>query len=362
MSDSRNLFTPKVVDEIERRFAVVPAFARPTLWEHATLPEYAALRSWLEGELNRVPESVRATFVSRLTREERYTAALAELATGYVLRQPGYTVEFERKFEGLTPDILVTDQTGRRLIIEVWRRGLPVDATAHNSRWMELARRLRRIRVPVTLAVEALTSDLAEPPDVAARIKIESAIRKWLSSGVSAAPVIEVEGLRFVPIGPASGDRTELVPVRTGSAANRKLVLEAIDKKVRRYGRLVEQLELPFVVVLSADGETGLDRTLVDSVLAGKNSVSISIPVFGVGAIEAGPVTLLPDETPPSFDPALSGVAWLDVNDGVDAVLSGFWPSPAARWPVERIEFPRGGRIVRSDVAALSPADQEGMT
>jgi hypothetical protein len=331
-----------MLDAIERRFADVPAFARPTLWEHATLPQHAALRSWLECELDRLPEPVRATFVSRLTREERYTGALAELATGYVLRQPGYTVKFETKLEGLTPDVLVTDPTGRRLIVEVWRRGLADDTTAQNSRWMELARRLRRIRIPVTLAVDSLVPDLVEPPDAAARTTIERALREWLASGIGAAPVLEVEGLRFIPVGPAPEGRTELVPIRTGSAANRKLVLAAIDNKVKRYRRLVAQLGLPFVVVLSADRESGLDRGLVDSVLAGKNSVSISIPVFGVGAVEAGTVTLLPDETPPSSDPALSGIAWLDVKDGVHAVLSGFWPLPTATWPVERIEFRAG--------------------
>ena len=66
MSDGPSLFTPRVLDAIERRFAVVPAFARPTLWEHATRPQHAVLRAWLERELDRLPEPVRATFVSRL--------------------------------------------------------------------------------------------------------------------------------------------------------------------------------------------------------------------------------------------------------------------------------------------------------
>ena len=86
--------------------------------------------------------------------------------------------------------------------------------------------------------------------------------------------------------------------------------------------------------MLSADEATGLNAGLLEDILAGKNSTVMNIPINGVGAFEFGPIELRPTDSPPTFDPALSAVAWLEINDGADANLGVIWPHPAAARPV----------------------------
>jgi len=98
-----------------------------------TLPEFESLRTWLSEELACLNAQIARGFVSRLRDVDRYTQALAELATGYIFAQPGYQVEFEPPLDLLTPDLLVTSPHGHRLVAEVWRRGLPRSTDTRNK-------------------------------------------------------------------------------------------------------------------------------------------------------------------------------------------------------------------------------------
>jgi hypothetical protein len=126
--------------------------------------------------------------------------------------------------------------------------------------------------------------------------------------------------------------------VRDGGTADRKDVVEAIERKVRRYRRVAEKLDLPLLVVLSADPDTVLDASLVGSILAWQNAVVMTLPVFGIGVTDSGPIEMRRTETPPTFDPALSAVAWLEINDGARAKLDPLWPNPRTTRPVEPLK------------------------
>jgi hypothetical protein len=271
----------------------------------------------------------------------RYTQALAELAAGYVMRQPGYSVDFGPQLNGLTPDIIVTDPGGPRLIVEVWRRVLSRTVAARNAQWAELGRQVRRIAIPVLLAVASTAPGVVEPPDAASRRRIEQSLRRWLVSGEPRlTPTHVCQDLVFRVVGRTTTGCAEILPVRDGATADRKDVVEAIERKVRRYRRVAEELDLPLLVVLSADPDTVLDASHVGSILAGQNSVAMTLPVFGVGAINSGPIELRRMDTPPVFDPALSAVAWLEINDGVHATLAPLWPNPRTTRPVEPLKPP----------------------
>ena len=63
-----------------------------------------------------------------------------------------------------------------------------------------------------------------------------------------------------------------------------------------------------------------MDASLVENILEGKNAMAINLPLWGVGAIDSGTIEMRHTEAPPQFDPALSGVGWLEINnDGVHA-------------------------------------------
>jgi len=323
-------FDDAAVAAIEKRFAMLADYERPILWQHATLPHFAPLRAWLHEELSGLDPDIARGFVSRLRDVDLYTQALAELATGYIFRQPGCQVQFDPPLGRLTPDLLVTSADGECLVVEVWRRGLPRATDTRNKQWAELARRIRRISQPVAIATGSTAHTVVEPPDAPARQRIEQALRAWLASEAADSTPLAVEGLTFRVVGTTTTGRAEMLPVQDGATADRKDVVEAIERKVRRYRRTVEEMDLPLLVVISADPGTALDASLVTSIMAGNNPTSIRIPINGVGAIDSGPIELRMTNAPPVFDRALSGVAWLEINDGAHAELHPYWANPNA--------------------------------
>lgn len=168
------------------------------------------------------------------------------------------------------------------------------------------------------------------PPDDQGRRRIEQGVRAWLASEDATSQVIDIEGLTFRVVGDSCTGRAEMLPVQDGASAHRQIVVEAIQRKVSKYRRTVEEMNLPFLVVLSADPRTGLNPDLVTSILAGNNTTSTVLPANSVGPISMGPIQLLQTHTPPGFDRALSAVAWLEINDGADAELTCYWANEQA--------------------------------
>lgn len=321
-------------DAIQRRFAAVPEYARPPLWLVATHPSQATLRRWLDDELGQLDPGLRDDFIGRLRDARGHGDAVAELAAGFVLRQPGYLIEFGPKLEGLTPDLLVTDPHGNRLIVEVWRRGLSQHSVARNAAWAELTRHLRRIRRPLAVAISGDFRVVVEPPDAPARQRIMTDVRRWLSSDMPAES-FATEGFVLRIVGTSTTGRLELLPVTDSSTADRRDVVEAIERKVKRYRRIAQRLDLPLLVVLGTEPGTGMSAELVGNILAGRNAVAITLPVHGVGAFDSGEIKMRLTDAPPVFDSALSAVAWLEVNDGAHAQLTEVWPIRTAARPVQ---------------------------
>jgi hypothetical protein len=327
-------FDTAAVAAIERRFAMLANHERPILWQHATLPQFEPLRAWLHQQLANLETQVARGFTARLRDADRYTQALAELATGYLFDQPGYEVHYEPQLGRLTPDLLVTAPDGYQLVVEVWRRGLPQATNSRNKRWADLARHVRRIRQPVALALSSQSHEVVEPPDAPTRRRIEQALRAWLSSEQTSTIALHIDGLTFRVVGTTTTGRAEILPVQDGATADRKDVVEAIERKVRRYRSAVEDADIPLLVVLSADPSTALDAELVGSILDGNNPIAMRLPVYGVGRVDSGPIEIRTTNAPPVFDRALSGVAWLEINDGAHAELHPYWPNPDAARPI----------------------------
>jgi hypothetical protein len=339
-ANERLVFTSAAMACIAQQAVALPEFARPALWAHANLAEHGRLREWLEAEVERLPSTARRGFVARLLDAANHTQAIAELAAGSAMRLPGYSVEYGPEINALTPDLLLTDPDGRRLIVEVWTRGISHEAAAKNLRWASLAQRIERLPVGVVLAADAAQPEAVTPPDQHERGRITAALKRWLlSTPFEPGAAIVCERLVFRMVDTTSDGHAKLLPIRESVTADRKDVVEAIERKVKKYQGLINAHDLPFVVVLSADAGTGLSYDHVDSVLAGKNPISMVIPTGGIGPFDSGTIEMRQTEAPPIFDPALSAVAWLEVGQGIDARLALWELSTAAR-PVRTVEIP----------------------
>jgi hypothetical protein len=112
-------------------------------------------------------------------------------------------------------------------------------------------------------------------------------------------------------------------------------VVKAIELKVAKYRVLLERLNLPFVVVVSGGEGASLTSEQLFEILAGRNTVSMSIPASAPQALTSGSIRMRLSEAVPAFDPVLSAVAWFDAKDGADASVGPWWHNPKADHPVE---------------------------
>lgn len=214
MTDGALVFDRETLAQLERRFASLPDHFRPLLWLHATHPALDRFRAWLDSQVTLLEPTARRSFLSRLRDEARYTQVLTELATAYVARQPGYVVEHEPDLDGLTPDLLVTNPEGQRAIIEVWRRGQPLDTARRNASWGRLARAIQRIATPLALAVHVTSPDAVEPPSPEECRELVPVLRSWLKSQRWLPRPTLVHGrFGFQIVGDTTSGRAELVPI-----------------------------------------------------------------------------------------------------------------------------------------------------
>ena len=335
------LFTSDLRASLRQDFAGIPERALPLLWQHSTEPRYESLREWLEGILARLDGSDLAKALGHLAVWEKYPSALTEIATGELLAQNGNTVVYEPHIDDLTPDFLVTDVRGRQMIVEVWRRSLSIEVSALNRRWADLTGRLEALDIPVTLVMDRDGQVEPEPPERPKHLAAQ--VKRWLTSA-GEKTVLEIEGLAFHLVGPSSAGHLQVGLVEQGVAAGRPTVMRAIQEKTGKYRGIANRRDLPLLVVLAGDPATGVTRSLVDSVMRGQNPVTVAFSGHALADITFS-TELRPTEEPPKFDPALSAVAWVDLNDGHDARFGGFWVNPAAVRPIQGAGNPgqRGG-------------------
>lgn len=325
------LFDAKTVSNLKIKFDSLPAYLRPALFETATSPALEPLRLWLELQYADLPKTTRNSFASRLRSPNHFVQAVSEIATEAILIRAGYSVDFEPKFSNLTPDLLARDSSGNGLLIEVWTRSIDKTITKQALTWHSLTDKLKEIDAGLVLRVSSSDPDRsAAPPKQESLMRIKHEVVKWLvDSNVIVGDSFESEGFIFQSEATSQSGHVEVIPVTQSVTVDRMHVLKAIATKVQRYKHLASELNLPLITVISSTNGTGLDREFVHSVLKGKNSTAIKFGIGTFGPIVLRPVTLLNSEEPPTFNPILSAVAWLDVNSGENAQLT-IWPLAGA--------------------------------
>lgn len=309
------------------------------MWADACDPTRDDFRRWIEDELAGLDNETRAQFVARLGEPRQHTSAAAELATGYALRGPGTTIQYEPDLDSTTPDLIVTSPNGDRLVVEVWRRNLPGDVLRRNRGWAELSRHLERLQFPVVLRIEGIEGQIIDAPSVQTRKVIVTSVQRQLAQGRDVD--IRVSALRITVVGESYAGHVQVLPVASAGVGNRKQVLDAIDQKVKRYRDRLEAHDLPFLLVLSAEPNTGLDRDHLEAVLSGANRVTVPILGSHVGAIDSGPVEFQLNDSPPPLSSTLSAIAWLDLHCGADSELSPVLFNPIATRPITLPRFDR---------------------
>jgi hypothetical protein len=308
----RTLFEDDFLESLGRKFSSRPKWVWTELAQFALLEERAAQRAWVEAMLERFDDGQQAELKRRLSLDKQFEDTLRELAVAARFAQVGYAVEYEPEIDGVTPDLVVADHDGHRVIVETWNRNRDALSKRDAALWDDLRVRINTIPRPLGLHLEHQPERDHGAPTSGVAKRIVSALRPWLvDPRTRVGSRLEAEGYAFRVIGDAEGGYAGLVPPGGGGVVDSDRVLDAVRTKVISYKALAERLHCGLVVVVSSETGSPLDRSLVESALAGKMTVTMSIGMGSIGGVSSRPVKMRETESPEMFDPALSGVAWL---------------------------------------------------
>lgn len=336
------LFSESVVAAINRSHLRSPERQRPGLWHVAHAPRWAARRAWLDDEWDHLTDDERARFQGPLLDHDLFSAAASELALVRALRRQGHPVVADPLMDGLTPDAWIPPTDGRPGVIwEVWTRCIPKDKTGRTREWSALVRAVEAVARPLALTIEAVAGDPEPVPPKPWAVKAErKRLRDWLlSPSTRAGSTLDVAGVRLRVFAenpaPTSLRARLLVPI-VPTYATADLVVEHIEEKVRKYRDLAASRGAALVVVLAAEEHGGLNRDLVESTLEGRNSMTFTFDVFASGpVVSSPPVQIRTNEDPPTFNPALSAVGWIDAL--ADEPTLTLWHQAGATLPLPEL-------------------------
>lgn len=331
---SEQIFDPATVLRLRNQFQKWPEDIRPAILDVAVSSELDNLRNWIEDQFANFSIDMQRNYVTRLRDPLHFVQALSEIACSNALKRAGYQTEMEPKLAGLTPDLVARNDSGHAFIGEVWTRSIPKETTSHRRAWSSLSQQVGKVKTGLYLIIT--TSDpeqTLQTPNQAILNQIRDEVTEWLDTpNINVGDHFQTRGFRFWAAGYSGSEYAHLVPVTPHVTVDRQHIIDKITSKVNRYRHISNELALPILIIISAATGTGLSHEFLRTVLSGGNPLTFSFSIGTIGQMQSRPVTLLPSNDPPPFDSALSGVAWLDVNEGHDSKLT-IWPSINAKFP-----------------------------
>ena len=315
------MFTADFVADLRRRYANKPLSHRIDLFNTATSPATAGLRSWVETVVSGIPQPGRAKLISRLRFDEHLGNTLNELAVCAALQSTGRFPLYEHELDGATPDWVVPATEGTAaLIVEVWSKNQPQAAAGRRRQWQDLKQRVSKIPVPVVLNV--LPRERQGPPatDVAKQILRE--LRAWLGNGFPASgaevvlptakhPNAKVSGYRFRVAGenPDGGGALLTVPGEGGAYTTADTLTE-ITTKIKKYAHTASAMGAAFVVVVAAEPGTPISKSTLRDIVEGRQSFEVVLDLHRHGEVADITLPMNVVDEPRTFSPAVSAIGW----------------------------------------------------
>lgn len=330
--DHSRLFSDDFLQVLDRRYAHIGSWAQPAIYRVARWPENSPRREWVEDEFSRLSTTERRWLRSRLRNEEQFLQALAELEIGAILHRAGMDVSQSTFLDGnKTPDLLVTvPSAGERFLVEVWTRSIAELANGHARQWAELQVRIGRgVPAAYSLMVQNFTNKALSPPASHEMKGIVGDLNLALAGRLRSVGEVVTAGrysFRVMGPSPAGSLRAFLAPPTDYSQCDSRLLVDALMRKIRRYRGLVHCHKLAFVVAIAGEPDSGCTEQLVEAMLGGSLSTSMTLSVNVEGRVGFSRIGQLREaNVPPRFDPCLSAVAWLQWGDTEPGELV-IWP------------------------------------
>lgn len=315
-------FGPEFVAEHRRRYGRRSPEQRQLTYDIAVEDQYAPWRQWLDDQLALLPRRDAAALAGRIWLDEHFWTVNFELAAGAWLRDQGFTVAYERPWDGLTPDWTVLSDSGQPAgFVEVHTHNPTAGTYATMKAWHNLVERIKTIPVAVVLQL-APTREPLSPPEAGTAKKITRELKDALLTASGQAQ-FTVQGYTFHVVGdPRRGGRQMVSPLgmhagfvppsSLAGPVSADSLLEHVEEKVRKYRTLAQTYQVPLSIAVGAHRFTGVKLRHLDDALTGSDAPIINIQ-FGASDpwIPPQTVTMAPVEPWP-MPVHLAELLWID--------------------------------------------------
>lgn len=270
------VFPDDVILGIIKKYENLPKDQRPFVYRLATSDRYKDDREIIERFATGLSGESLSKFVGNLqSKNNNCTHTYNELMVGEALRKMGYSIVYEPKIDGKTPDWLIIDpKTEKKAVVECFTCNINTNEEKTFKQLNDLARRLNKIRKSVFLGIYYSRSISL---DQKRNEEISEDVSRWLIEGIKVGDRISYKGLDGTELTIViEMTDTKLQHVHASPALEyaREIEIEPLRNKIQEkisgsgYAKLLLALKLPLIVAIVFDEETGHDAsTLKDAVL-----------------------------------------------------------------------------------------------
>jgi hypothetical protein len=321
-------YTSEWIERQVRKHKNLPEYQQPRIYRYAVgqWDEARACRELTERWVDELPPATRVKVIGHLRSEKHDIHTFNELRLGNSMRQRGYVTEYEPDLGGQTPDWLVR-RGAERFLIECLTSNPTAERARCEEGWQRFAQRLETIQGPWIINMRAprptydqeLGTDLEVfAPEDGRQKQVVNLVRSWLVTEPTPGDDFEVDGMEVVllpGVSRAGHVRCALMP--PPFLVDADPLTDAIHEKVKKYGDLATEHQLPLIVAVAISFGTGRDQSDLHRALIGRSEDKI-------GLFKRYPI--------------LSAVT-LAHPQGLDGVTHYLFPNPDATHPLVSSAF-----------------------
>jgi hypothetical protein len=314
-----------------------PEYEWPLVYSVATADQYGAQRAEIEQWIAHLPKASQDKLIPKL-QSEQFVETYHELVVWNILRERGFSPEYEKQLNQLTPDWYVP--AGHRtpaFVVEVFTANPSDAARARRQHIEDLHCRIAAISFGAAVGFDPSEAQCEFTPQNNKRIA--AALRDWFEcSDPPVGAEKDLEGMTFrIDERKPSYRTVQLHYPLEAAFVDQGLLSRKIEAKVDRYKSVAVAGGLPFVVAIIPDFFTGLGLWALLSVLYGVHTMN---EVLGKSPREIS-------ECPPA-EPreglfwrarALSVAAWIDKdNNGQWTIVAYHNPVATNPLPIDALD------------------------
>jgi hypothetical protein len=272
---NRCVFPRDWIETLRRKFDNRPKYEHPKGYEFWTSDECQPYRDRVEEWVESLVSLEKRKGMVRRLRLPRFIEAYNELGVGDSLRRMGYSVEYEAKIEGLTPDWIVHDRQSRsRFIVEVLTSNPPENRERCDAGWDRLRKRLEDIPGDATIILEPwfdpMDDDPVPPPTEEQQQELVRRVREWLETDHHEDEELETDQCFVAFCGRIKSQQHVSCSVGCSPfLVDAAPLREAVREKARKYQKGVQSLAIPFVVCIVPVWESGRDFNELETAALG---------------------------------------------------------------------------------------------